>query len=118
MRLLHGLLNRPHAGHILLGLRYLEPKDSFQADDHNTGVDISRDLAAYLDGWDRSARAFFHGTARHERTQNLLAELREVTQRWKDDRTSQDRAAYQRMTELGSIEFAREAAGQLIHEES
>lgn len=112
--LLHGLLNRPHAGHILLGLRCPKPEDSFQADDHNTGVDLSRDLAAYLDGWDRSARAFFHGIARHEQIRSLLAELREVTKRWKDERTGQDRSAYQRMTQLGSLEFAREVAGSLL----
>ncbi len=110
---LHALLNMPHAGHLVLRLRHPRPADSFEADDHNAGVELLRDLAPYFEGRRAAVRRFFVELAKRDEVKRLLVEKRRVTKAWKEDRSIDDRTAYDRMMLMKTVAFAREEAASL-----
>lgn len=109
---LHGLLNLPHAGHQLVGAPCPDPENLHEAQDHDEGVELVRDLEAYLAGDCQAARRHFGRLLQYERTKHLLEEKRQLTLRWDSRSDERDRDVYERMTRMATVEFAHlEAAG-------
>src|SRR5690606_23330591 len=82
---LHGLLNLPRTGHILLGQRISRPQESEQIRDHNLGVEAVEQLEEFLAELSRSSRAFFKRILNTPTTKSLLTELDEVVTRRRDE---------------------------------
>lgn len=107
---LHGALNLPRTGHILLGQRIPRPRERDEARDHNLGVGTVENLAEFLAQRSRSSRAFFKRILNAPTTKALLAEAEEVTQRWHEEHRTSKREAFDRMLQMQSVAFAREVA--------
>jgi len=107
---LHGALNSPRAAKMLLGRRTPRPEHHLEVRDHNTGVHLLRTLRPFL----RQRR---HGSLRHFRNlledphvTSLMDETETVARRWSSAGPKADRADFLRMTELRTLEFAKEQA--------
>ncbi|MCW8137585.1 MAG: hypothetical protein KIT58_01625 [Planctomycetota bacterium] len=113
-RFLHGALNKPRVARLLLGLRTpaLSRSRSWEAEDHNSGVELLRDLHGFLDGQSGVSRRFFQGLLRNTRVAALLEEKSAVVERWNGPHEPQVewRAAFDRMRLMQTPEFAREQA--------
>jgi tetratricopeptide (TPR) repeat protein len=116
-RLLHGALNKPRAARMLFGLRTPAVSSSHrrEAEDHNTGVDLLRDLHGFLDAQSGASRRYFQGLLREPRVAALLEEKQAAVERWSGPHEPQVewRAAFDRMNLMNTPEFAREQAGKL-----
>jgi tetratricopeptide (TPR) repeat protein len=104
---LHGALNYPRAARILVGIRTESPKDCDQAQDHNAGVDICRDLESYLLERGRRSKRFFKDFLNRPHVIALLTEIEEVRRKWHDQHRTGKREAYDRMTQMQTPAFAR-----------
>jgi hypothetical protein len=111
---LHGALNFPRAARILVGIRAKSPKSHDEARDHNTGIDLRRDLAGYLGKSGRNARRFFNRVLRNPQVMKLIDELSDVTQRWPTQQSDGDREAFDRMNKMKKPEFARRESEKLM----
>ena len=113
-----GALHYPITTRMVCGLRTRRPKDYDQAQDHNHGVELCRDLDPYLSSRPRSWRKFFRGVLKAPEVVALLEEKTHVEERWQENRTkdrSGDRTWYRRMMEMRSVDFARRKANELAH---
>ncbi len=108
----HGVLNRPRTGRMLLNMRTSEPKELDQVRDHNQGVDERKNLRSYLSRQTRGARRFFTAIVKSPDTAELLEELETVTGRWRS-RSDHDRKSFTRMQEMQTISFARTIAPRM-----
>jgi tetratricopeptide (TPR) repeat protein len=108
---LHAALNKPRMVGGLLGARFARPRDRDEAVDHNDGVLLVRTLDDFLRKRRPASRRFFAGLWAHPMVKDLREESAVVTARWQADRRGQDRAAFDRMQELRSWEFAKRAWG-------
>jgi hypothetical protein len=79
--------------------------------DHNDGILLARTLDDYLRKRRVGSRRFFAGLWGHPMVRDLREEAAVVTARWQADRQGSDRAAFDRMHELRSWEFAKRAWG-------
>lgn len=113
---LHGALTLPRTGRMLLDLRISEPEGPAQIDDHNIGVVETEYLESYLAELSRSSRSFLRRILSASTTRALLAEQEQVVARRKEERVAGPSEAFDRMTRMRSIEFAREAAEQVWEE--
>ena len=107
---LHGALNCPRTGRILLGQRTSRPNGYEEVSDHNTGVQELENLESYLARQPRSSRAFFKAILKAPTTREILSEAEEVVQRRGEQHPTGERDAFDRMMHMRSIEFAHEAA--------
>jgi tetratricopeptide (TPR) repeat protein len=110
---LHGALNFPRAARILVGIRAKSPKNRDEARDHNTGVDLYRDLGGYLRKSGRDARRFFKRVLKNPQVMKLIDELGAVTQRWRIQHGAGDRETFDRMNKMKKPEFARRESAKL-----
>ena len=110
---LHGALNLPRTGHILLGQRISRPHGNEEARDHNLGIEAVESLEAFLAQLPRSSRAFFKRILNAPTTKALLTEAQEVVQRWHEEHRTSKREAFDRMQQMRSVAFAREVAEQV-----
>lgn len=113
---LHAALNSPRAAHILVGLRTARPTNSWEAEDHNSGVHWLRALRAYLSERQLASKRFFRRVIGTPHARVLLDEIADVTRRWREQRTSDDREPFDRMNLMRSREFARVEAGRIAKE--
>jgi tetratricopeptide (TPR) repeat protein len=114
---LHGALNYPRAACLVLGMGTRQPRSYEEARDHNAGVAMRENLGSYLRGnrgrrFTRSKR-FFTGIMGSPEVAALLDELEDATRRWRGDRSGKDRAAFARMHEMHSSQFAERMAQEL-----
>ncbi len=108
---LHAVLNKPRTVGGLLGARFARPRDREEAVDHNDGVLLARTLDDFLRRRRPASRRFFGGLWDHPMVKDRLEEMALVTARWQADCRGRDRAAFDRMQELRSWEFASRAWG-------
>jgi tetratricopeptide (TPR) repeat protein len=110
---LHAALNHPGAARILLGINEGAPRTSREISDHNTGVNLRRELHGYLSKESRPSRRFFEGIGRNPQVRALLEEMEAVVERWHNNRSNDDRKPITRMNLMHELEFAREKAEEL-----
>jgi tetratricopeptide (TPR) repeat protein len=108
---LHAALNKPRTVGGLLGVRFARPRDRDEAVDHNDGVLLARTLDDFLRKRRPASRRFFASLWAHPMVKDLREEAAVVIARWQADRQGRDRAAFVRMQELRSWEFASRAWG-------
>ncbi|MGQ0503950.1 MAG: hypothetical protein ACT4TC_01370, partial [Myxococcaceae bacterium] len=107
---IHSALNTPRTVAIILGMRLLKPECREEADDHNGGVTLFRSLSDYLKKRTPASRRFFADLWKSEEVTGWRKELEDATRRWREDRGGKDRAAFDRMTEMRTLEFAQSSA--------
>jgi len=108
--LLHGAMKYPRTARMLTGTKMrTKPASYDEAEDHNTGVDLLRDISQYLGARARGGKAFLKKLVEREQVVALIDEAETVRMRWSEERGT-DRKWFDRMTEMGKIEFAREQA--------
>jgi tetratricopeptide (TPR) repeat protein len=110
---LHAALNHPGTARMLFGTRKMKPRTSDDVRDHNIGVSLLRSHSGYL-GERRSprSRSFFRSLVRDPRVAKLINEIETVRKRWFEERPA-DRALYDRMHEMQTLDFARQQAREL-----
>ncbi|MDZ7695653.1 MAG: hypothetical protein U5R49_01580 [Deltaproteobacteria bacterium] len=113
---LHGALNYPRATRVILGIRTDPPQSSHDVCDHNAGIDICRDLNAYLQKQGRKTRSFFKSIMENGRIGALLNEMELVIRRWREQHPTGAREAFDRMKQMQQPEFARQEAQELLRE--
>ena len=114
---LHAALNAPRTVAMVIGVKLPLPTDHDDADDHNGGVTLLRALSGYLEKRSPASRRFFAELGKSDQVTTCRKELEEVTRRWRADRPNKDRPAFDRMTRMRSIAFARETAAPMLHVE-
>ncbi|MCP3962303.1 MAG: hypothetical protein GY719_31050 [bacterium] len=110
----HGALNHPRTARMLAGERMGRPKASEEIRDHNTGVALKRALDHYLNSSSATSRGFFQHLVRHPQVVALLEEIEALVQRWHHQRSTPKREAFERMTVMHSLEFARAEAERIV----
>ena len=107
----NSFLGYPRTAKELLCLEADEPKNRLEAEDHNTGVALARDLDGYLTHTTEEFDAFFDEILEAEPVKALVAEFEEARRKWHEEN---DRAACERMTCITSLAFAREMAEEVM----
>jgi tetratricopeptide (TPR) repeat protein len=102
----HAAMNAPREVGRVLGKRMPRARSGDEARSHNSGIMIRRAVQGFLREQSNSSRRFFSGL--WKQTESLRAELDDTTRRWREDRAANDRVAFDRMTEMQSLEFARQ----------
>jgi tetratricopeptide (TPR) repeat protein len=113
---LHGGLTYPRAARMLAGERIRRTAavgSREEADDHNTGVSLTRALHAFLRAQSRASRRFFRDVVRDARVAKLLDESIAVVRRWHAQHATGEREAFDRMHRMRSRHFAEVEAGTL-----
>ena len=110
---LRAALQYPRAARMLAGMRTPAPKSRDEAQDHNTGASLLRSLHTYLKNQSRAAKRFFRAVVRDPRVVLLLDESIEIVRRWKQEHSTGERAAFDRMQLLRSRQFANAEARKL-----
>ncbi len=111
----HAALHSPRAARMLVATPTRRAPGSRQEVlDHNAGVETRRDLHAYLRDRRRPALRFFADVMERKSVVSLLAEMEQVVERRGTERGT--REAFDRMTLMHGIEFARERAQALADE--
>jgi hypothetical protein len=89
------------------------PTSYDEAEDHNAGVHLCRDLREYLYGKRRKSRTFFKRLLKEPRAAELLDEIGTVIRRWREQHRTGEREAFDRMNFMKTPEFARQEAEKL-----
>jgi hypothetical protein len=110
---LHGALNAPRAARMVLGFKDRTPRSSDEVRDHNTGIDLRRDLHTYLRGGRRPSLRFFARTVAVPEVAGLLREIEAVVVRWHEQHRTSEREAFKRMNLMHSLAFAEERAREI-----
>jgi hypothetical protein len=110
---LHAALRYPLAARILAGAPSSVPKSQTEAEDHNLGVTLRRNLHAYLKKQRPAASEFFLALVRDPRVSHLLDESLATARRWQTQRHPTDRADFDQLQLLHSRTFARSEAHKL-----
>jgi hypothetical protein len=110
---LHGALNSPRAARMLVGLKDRAPRSSDEAEDHDTGVDLRRDLHAYLRDPRRPSLRLFRSVVARKDVAGLLQEIEAVVARWHEQHRTGEREAFERMNLMRSQVFAEDRARQV-----
>jgi tetratricopeptide (TPR) repeat protein len=109
---LHGALNRPRAARLLLGRRTSRSANSMEAEDHNAGVELLRQLHAYFPARSQRSRRFFTRAIALPGVAGLLTEVDDLTRRW-FGQPKADRAIFERLNRMKTLDFARERAAEV-----
>jgi len=110
---LHGALNGPRAARLLLGLKSPVPRSPDEASDHSAGIDLRRDLAAYLRDRRRASLRFFASVVALPAMAGLLAEIEAVALRWRAQHRTGNREAFDRMRLMHGRAFAEQRAREI-----
>lgn len=110
--LLRGVIEHPRAARIVLGLASDDPTCMNEARDHNTGVQMLRDLDAFLADRDEDFDRFFFGVLDAEPVKAAVGAYREARARWQEER-GHDRTWFTRMKEMRTEEHARALAADV-----
>lgn len=111
---LHGALNRPRTSRMLLGLRSGGRPEGYEAiEDHNGGIQACAKLEGFLANQSPSSKRFFRDLFKSPRVASLVTEMRETIARWHEQHPTAEREAFQRMTEMKAVAFARKQARRL-----
>jgi tetratricopeptide (TPR) repeat protein len=110
---LHGALNSPRAARMLLGLRSRTPRSSDEVRDADTGVELRRDLHAFLRDGRRASLRFFGKVVRRSNVASLLEEIEAVVERWHEQHRTGQREAFERMNLMHTEAFAEERAREI-----
>jgi tetratricopeptide (TPR) repeat protein len=110
---LHGALNAPRAARMVLGFKDRAPRSSDAVGDHNTGIDLRRDLHAYLRDGRRPSLRFFVRVVAGPDVAGLLKEIEAVVVRWHEQHPTGKREAFARMNLMHSMPFAEERAREI-----
>lgn len=110
---LHGALNAPRAARMVLGLKDRKPRSSDDVRDHNSGIDLRRDLHAYLRGGRRPSLRCFARIVAVPEVAGLLAEIEAVVARWHEQHRTREREAFERMNLMHGIPFAEDRAREI-----
>lgn len=110
---LHGALNGPRAASVLLGLKPRAPRSSDEARDHEAGIYLRKDLAAYLRYRRRASLRFFAGVVARPEVKGLLGEIDAVVGRWREKRRTGTREAFDRMGLMRDRAFAEQRAREI-----
>jgi tetratricopeptide (TPR) repeat protein len=105
---LHGALNGPRAARLLLGLKGRAPRSADEARDHESGMDLRKDLAAYLRDRRRASLRFFKGLLARPDVVGLLEEIEAVVGRWHEQHRTGAREAFDRMRLMRDRAFAEQ----------
>jgi tetratricopeptide (TPR) repeat protein len=111
-RFLHGALHQPRTARLVLGVPGPEPKSWIEARDHNGGVELRRNLHAYLKSHKRAGLVFLTGVLALPNVAALLQEIEDARRRWFGER-SDNRKDFDRMTSMESWEFAQERSREV-----
>lgn len=103
---LHGALNYPRSARMLTKTRTRKVNGWDDARDHNNGVSLARSLHDFLARQSRSSKRFFKSFISDEDVKYLLDEVVEVSLRWHEERGTEDRTYFDRMTEMKTKAFA------------
>jgi hypothetical protein len=109
---LHGALNHPRAARMLVGRGVKRPTTSAEARDHETGIDLLKDLHAYFPARARRSRRFFSRVLALPAVAALLAEVEGLNRRW-FGQPGADRSIFERLNEMKALECAREHADRI-----
>lgn len=112
-RWLHAAIQRPRATMMMFGSdARTEPQELEEVQDHNAGVYLLRSLGTYLKR--KPPQRFFGTIAASREVASLIREHEAAVKAWRENRGS-DRTAFDRMTEMRTLRFARERAADLLH---
>lgn len=110
VRFLHAFLSFPRTARLLADVRKRGvPKALEDVEDHNIGVQLQKSLQNYLQHRGSAATKFLTQLVTLDEVEAFIEELKEVRQRCRQP-GSNDRSAYDRMTQMTSLTFAREQA--------
>lgn len=112
---MHGVVQFPRAARILMGLDTDAPTDADEARDHNAGIAMLRDLAAYLISTTEEFDAFFTTALEAETTKFMLDEYAEAKRRWREERGG-DRIWYDTQRHMETEAYARGSAARVAAE--
>ncbi|MCC7071773.1 MAG: tetratricopeptide repeat protein [Deltaproteobacteria bacterium] len=103
---LHAVMNSPRTVAMVLQQRMPAPREWGEGRDHNHGISMVQALHGYLKTQSSSSRRFYLGQWKDRTTTTLVKELLALTKEWAENRGS-DRRAFDRLTEMRKLEFAR-----------
>jgi tetratricopeptide (TPR) repeat protein len=110
---LHGALNQPRVARILVGERCRKPQGLDETRDHNDGVAMRRSLSAYLGKRSQRRTRFFRGLLETTQVQAMLDEIHHVRQRHARQHAQGQREAFDRIQEMGTMEYANARAREI-----
>jgi tetratricopeptide (TPR) repeat protein len=110
---LRAALRYPRCARMLVGEKTRTPKGPDESEDHNVGVSEHRNLRAYLAEQPRAAKKFFRDLVGDPRVAGLLDEIVATARLWREEHTTGNRSAYDRMMLMRSRQFAVREAGKL-----
>jgi len=111
---IHGALNHPDAVPVLAGRVPKQPRSIDEQEDLDLAEALRRKLGVYYQRRESPAtRKFFETALNHPGIRALLSEVREVRRRWREEGADRNPAAFRRMQEMRTIEFARARAAEL-----
>ncbi|MBK9129845.1 MAG: tetratricopeptide repeat protein [Phycisphaerales bacterium] len=100
----HAMMNVPRSAARRVGRRLPEPRGSDEVSDHNGGVVLHGSIPGFFARRSRSSSRFF--ASLWSEFAGLRDELRAARVRCAEDRTGQDRSAFDRIEELCTLAFA------------
>ncbi len=111
--LLHGALRFPRTARMLAGVKTrARPAGHVEVNDHNIGVELLRDIHQYLTARAPGGRSFLKKLIQRQAVSEMMDEAETVRLRWQEERGS-NRTWFDRMTEMSTIELARQRATAL-----
>lgn len=110
---LHGALNQPRVARMLVGERCRKPQGLDETRDHSDGVAMRRSLSAYLGKRRQRRTRFFRGLLETTQVQAMLDEIHHVRQRHARQHVRGQREAFDRIQEMGTLEYANARAREI-----
>lgn len=101
----HAMMNVPRSAAMIAGRRMPGPEGFDEVHDHNGGVALRGSICGFFARRGGSSARFFASLWRE--FAGLRDELEAARVRWAEDRTGEDRAAFERIGEMCSLEFAK-----------
>ncbi len=101
---LHATMNRPRTVAMILDEPMPRPKGNEEVTDHDGGVAMHGSIGGYFERRRPTSQRFF--ASLWSAVTDLRVELEATRRRWEKDRTGEDRAAFDRIQEMCSLEFA------------
>lgn len=111
----HAATNLPLATKMLFGKRNKKVPTSFtHIEDHNTGVSLGRSLIGYHLTQSQSSKRFFKKLISDPRISSLIREAESLDQKIDQERSIDEKKAFDRLHQIQSLDFAKVQAEKLI----
>lgn len=110
---LYGTLNYPRASRMINDQRINKPKSSEEFRDHKEGVLLCRSLHDFKKNQSRKSKRFFKYLLNQPNIKALIHESEDLADRWHNQRPTPEKAVFNRMKLIHSIEFAQEESVKL-----